>query len=92
MWGPSRIGVFRALWLGVLVSNIGLWMQTVGAQWLLLQQANAAVLVALSVQDDLAAPGEALQGVAPARPWHGENHDPRARGVLHGSRRRPVRK
>jgi hypothetical protein len=31
MWGPSRIGVFRALWLGVLVSNIGLWMQTVGA-------------------------------------------------------------
>jgi MFS family permease len=47
LWAPLRSGVFRALWLGVLVSNIGLWMQTVGAQWLLIQQPNAAVLVAL---------------------------------------------
>jgi hypothetical protein len=52
----------------------------------------AAVEVIRSVQDDLAAPGEALHGVAQARPWHGENHDPRPRGVLQSSRRRPVRK
>ena len=47
LWVPLRNGVFRALWLAVLVSNIGLWMQTVGAQWLLISQPNAAVLVAL---------------------------------------------
>src|ERR1700674_2588092 len=47
LWAPLRNGVFRALWLAVLVSNIGLWMQTVGAQWLLIPQPNAAVLVAL---------------------------------------------
>jgi hypothetical protein len=34
-WAPLRIGIFRALWIAVLVSNIGTWMQTVGAQWLL---------------------------------------------------------
>jgi hypothetical protein len=33
-WAPLRLGVFRALWLASLWSNIGMWMQTVGAQWL----------------------------------------------------------
>ncbi len=46
-WAPLRNGVFRALWLAVLVSNIGSWMQTVGAQWLLVNQQHAAILVAL---------------------------------------------
>jgi MFS family permease len=46
-WVPLRNGVFRALWLAVLVSNIGSWMQTVGAQWLLVHQPNASILVAL---------------------------------------------
>jgi len=31
IWAPLRVGIFRALWLAVLVSNIGSWMQTVGA-------------------------------------------------------------
>ncbi|MGA8014864.1 MAG: MFS transporter [Candidatus Dormiibacterota bacterium] len=53
MWAPLRIGVFRALWLAVLVSNIGLWMQTVGAQWLLVRQPDAAVLVALVQTADM---------------------------------------
>lgn len=44
---PLRLGAFRALWVAVLVSNIGTWMQTVGAQWFLVRQANAALLVAL---------------------------------------------
>ncbi len=46
-WAPLRIGIFRALWLAVLVSNIGTWMQTVGAQWLLVGQPHASILVAL---------------------------------------------
>jgi MFS family permease len=39
--------VFRALWIAVLVANIGTWMQTVGAQWLLVYLPHAAILVAL---------------------------------------------
>jgi MFS family permease len=46
-WAPLRDKVFRALWLAVLTSNIGTWMQTVGAQWLLVDEPNAATLVAL---------------------------------------------
>src|SRR5262245_44399919 len=46
-WAPLRIRVFRALWLGSFVGFTGLWFQTVGAQWLLLDEPNASVLVAL---------------------------------------------
>ena len=46
-WAPLRIGVFRALWLASLASSIGTWMQTVGAQWLLVPQPHASLLVAL---------------------------------------------
>jgi MFS family permease len=46
-WAPLRDAVFRGLWLAVLASNIGTWMQTVGAQWLLVDAPNAATLVAL---------------------------------------------
>src|SRR3979411_3095327 len=46
-WAPLRNGVFRALWLAVLVSNVASWMQTVGAQWLLVSQPHASILVAL---------------------------------------------
>jgi MFS family permease len=46
-WAPLRIGVFRAMWIAALVSNIGTWMQTVGAQWLLVHLPHAAILVAL---------------------------------------------
>ncbi|WP_372462186.1 MFS transporter [Nocardia rosealba] len=44
-WAPLRSPVFRALWIAQLVSNLGTWMQTVGAQWILVDQPNAAVLV-----------------------------------------------
>jgi len=44
---PLAIPVFRALWIAVLVSNIGSWMQTVGAQWLLVDEHAAPVVVAL---------------------------------------------
>jgi len=46
-WAPLRVGIFRALWIAALVSNIGTWMQTVGAQWLLVHQPHASLLVAL---------------------------------------------
>jgi MFS family permease len=34
-WAPLRIPLFRALWIAQLTSNVGTWMQTVGAQWLM---------------------------------------------------------
>ncbi|HEV8165428.1 MAG TPA: MFS transporter [Actinomycetota bacterium] len=46
-WAPLRQRTFRWLWLGVLVSATGTWMQTVGAQWLLVDAPNPAALVAL---------------------------------------------
>src|SRR5437899_457048 len=46
-WAPLRQRAFRWLWLGVLISSIGTWMQTVGAQWLLIDAPNAAALVSL---------------------------------------------
>jgi predicted MFS family arabinose efflux permease len=53
-WAPLRVAAFRALWIAVLVSNVGSWMQTVGAQWLVVGLPNAAVLVALvQAADDL---------------------------------------
>ncbi len=46
-WQPLGNPVFRALWIAVLFSNIGNWMETVGAQWLLVSQPNNSLLVAL---------------------------------------------
>jgi MFS family permease len=46
-WAPLAQRAFRWLWLGMLISWIGTWMQTVGAQWLLVDAPNAAALVSL---------------------------------------------
>lgn len=46
-WAPLRSGAFRSLWIAVLASNIGTWMQTVGAQWLLVETHGGSALVAL---------------------------------------------
>lgn len=46
-WAPLAQPVFRALWLAVLFSNVGTWMQTVGAQLLLVDEPRASTLVAL---------------------------------------------
>ncbi|MFL5330768.1 MAG: MFS transporter [Gemmataceae bacterium] len=45
--GPLRLRAFRVLWIAELVSNTGTWMQTVGAQWLLVAKVDAAILVSL---------------------------------------------
>ena len=46
-WAPLAQRAFRWLWLGMLISWIGTWGQTVGAQWLLVDAPNAAALVSL---------------------------------------------
>jgi MFS family permease len=46
-WAPLGQSKFRWLWPAVVVSYLGLWMQTVGAQWLLVSAPNAGALVAL---------------------------------------------
>jgi hypothetical protein len=46
-WSPLRNGFFRSLWIATIVSNIGTWMQDVGAGWRmtsLLAQAGCAAL------------------------------------------------
>ncbi|GAA4623768.1 MFS transporter [Actinoallomurus vinaceus] len=42
-WSPLRVRVFRDLWLAQFGSNIGSWIQTVGAQWLLVGHGAAQV-------------------------------------------------
>ncbi|MFF7097945.1 MFS transporter [Streptomyces rubradiris] len=42
-WAPLATRVFRALWIAQLISNIGSWMQLVGAQWLLIGHDPALV-------------------------------------------------
>jgi MFS family permease len=45
-WSPLRQSrIFRALWTAQFASNVGTWMQTVGAQWLLVD--SSPLLVAL---------------------------------------------
>ncbi|MEU8659769.1 MFS transporter [Actinoplanes philippinensis] len=46
-WAPLRVAAFRSLWLALLASNIGTWMQTVGAQWLLVEESGTDTLVAV---------------------------------------------
>lgn len=46
-WAPLRHRTFAWLWVGVLISGMGTWMQTLGAQWLLVDAPNAAAVVAL---------------------------------------------
>jgi len=46
-FAPFQNRAFRWLWIGVLISWTGTWMQTVGAQWLVVDAPNAATLVSL---------------------------------------------
>jgi MFS family permease len=47
LWAPLRREAFFALWLASFVSNIGTWMQTVGAQWFLVDHHSGSVLISL---------------------------------------------
>lgn len=45
-WAPLRRPAFRALWLAQTGSNLGGWMQTVAAQWFLVQTGAGSATVA----------------------------------------------
>jgi MFS family permease len=45
-WAPLRRPVFRMLFAAQVVSNIGTWMQTVGAQWFLVEASGSPAFVA----------------------------------------------
>jgi len=46
-WAPFHHRLFAAMWGAQFVSNIGSWMQTVAAQWLMLTLTGSAAYVAL---------------------------------------------
>jgi MFS family permease len=46
-WEPLRNPVYRNLFIASLVSNIGTWMQSVAAQWFLVEKHSSDVVVAL---------------------------------------------
>jgi MFS family permease len=46
-WSPLQQAVFRALWIALIASNIGTWMQSVGAAWLMTSLTPSPLLVAL---------------------------------------------
>jgi predicted MFS family arabinose efflux permease len=45
-WAPLRRRTFRMLWAAQMGSNIGVWMQVVGAQWFLVEASHSSALVA----------------------------------------------
>ena len=46
-WQPLTLPMFRRLWLAQVVSNLGTWMQTVAAQWLIVSASGSVALVSL---------------------------------------------
>ncbi|MBI3212536.1 MAG: MFS transporter [Mycobacterium sp.] len=46
-WAPLRSAVYRSLFFAQLASNIGTWMQTVGAQWFLVDRQSSPTVIAL---------------------------------------------
>lgn len=72
-WSPLRNTLFRNLWIATIVSNIGTWMQDVGAGWLMTSLSSSPSLVALVEAADsipvmlLALPAGALADIIDRR-------------------------
>src|SRR5271167_2493570 len=47
MWSPLAQSLFRAIWLASLASNVGTWMQNVGASWLMTSLSKSPLMVSL---------------------------------------------
>lgn len=47
LWAPLRFPAFRWLWLGALAMNLAIWMQSVGAAWVMVSLTTSPLLVAL---------------------------------------------
>ena len=46
-WAPLRQPLFRGLWIAAFASNMGTWMQDVGAAWLMTTLSTSPAMVAL---------------------------------------------
>src|SRR5436309_15116372 len=46
-WTPLQTTLFRNLWIATIVSNVGTWMQDVGAGWLMTSLSSSPAMVAL---------------------------------------------
>jgi MFS family permease len=46
-WTPLRHQMFREVWIAALASNVGTWMHTVGASWLMTTLSVSPLMVAL---------------------------------------------
>ncbi len=46
-WSPLRYRVYRVMWIALLASNVGTWMQAVGAAWLMVELDASPAIVAL---------------------------------------------
>jgi MFS family permease len=46
-WSPFRSRLYRVIWIALLASTIGMWMQTVTAQWLMASLSGEPLMVAL---------------------------------------------
>src|SRR5882757_4274977 len=46
-WSPLRHALFRSMWIATIVSNVGTWMQDVGAGWLMTSLSSSPAMVAL---------------------------------------------
>ena len=72
-WSPLHNKLFRGLWIATIVSNIGTWMQDVGAGWLMTSLTASPALVALVEAADsipvmlLAMPSGALADIIDRR-------------------------
>ena len=72
-WSPLQNGLFRSLWIATIVSNVGSWMQDVGAGWLMTELSSSPSMVALVEAADsipvmlLALPAGALADIVDRR-------------------------
>jgi MFS family permease len=72
-WSPLQNGLFRSLWIATIVSNVGSWMQDVGAGWLMTSLSPSPSMVALVEAADsfpmmlLALPAGALADIVDRR-------------------------
>jgi MFS family permease len=46
-WAPLRRRLFRWLWIATVASNVGTWLQNVGASWMMTSLTTSTTLVAL---------------------------------------------
>src|SRR6266566_5402377 len=72
-WSPLQNRLFRGLWIATIVSNVGAWMQDVGAGWLMTSLSSSPSIVALVEAADsfplmlLALPAGALADIVDRR-------------------------